>query len=226
MPELGPKNTALFSEVKQRIDPNNKFDDQAAIEMAEKHGEEFIGQGGECIVFSDSQHKHDKVVTFNYKELTPEQATKTFYLQRFFSTLFPKNFPHFSLTAPTSKDKPGVTMRDRVYPAKNRDLVKTENSFFDVIKTCDNLGVKFIVDDSPDNFTKDDQGDEYYLDSLKSANFSEWDAERIKQYMIDNHYPDSQICRTEKIIDKIKTLHDTYKQDNEDREEFLKNCIM
>jgi hypothetical protein len=227
MPELGPKNippAELAEELKHRR--GRQFEDWEALSLAYKYGAEFIGQGSECIVFSEAEREH-QVITFNYHEISPEQVKKIFYLQRFFSTLFPHNFPRFSFAAATRESKPGVTIRERKHEDKAlteryyRRRAKLRHPIYEVVETCDDLGIKVLFDDVPDNFLITESGDQYYVDVLHTANFSEWDINKISEHMRGHGYTEEQIKQAVTAVKRLQTFPDTYYRDKKARDDFL-----
>jgi hypothetical protein len=140
---------------------------------------EFIGKGCECIIVGHSTDK-TKVVAYSYGEsrhdafsghkkqdkFSPSQALEIFHLQRFFSLLFPHNFPHFY--ASTSSKYGHETVRQKINNNINQDI---KYSFKSVEQVCNELGIESLydwLDIGDDNFITGSDGGVYYADVIKN----------------------------------------------------------
>lgn len=220
MSERGHYNQEFVSEIREWMRRGPNYDNAQAVELVNKYGEQFLGQGLEAVVVTKGGPESKLAVAFSYRDIKPEQAKKTFYLQRIFSRLFPHNFPRFYVSGSGNKEQ-SFTIRQRI---KGGDPALVTHSFKDVLQTCNKLGIKFLWDYfKEENFLTTDQGDEYYVDSLHTANFSEWDMDRIIDYMRQNGCSDEDIRTVQSSYQRLSLLPDTYYDDDRAREEFLKN---
>lgn len=223
MPESGHFNKDLSSNISKKIvekansgeSSYNKLYDEEAIDLADKHGEKFLGQGNECVVVTDTRENNKVAVAFSYDDVSPQEAITTFYLQRFFSTLFPNNFPHFYLSKSAQKGAV-VSVREYIQKSPIPDDAEIFERFKRVEEVCESLGIKVFIDGMGMNWTYTESGDIYYVDSLKSANFSEWDENRIIEYMRNDGYSDKDINVAKTCIKRLKLLPDTYIKLDED----------
>jgi len=226
MPELGHYNPEISSKLSKeikRLEPGHILNDRELSRFLEKRGEEFLGSGNECVVITDSRSDSKVAVAFSYEEVSPESAKKTFYLQRVFSTLFPNNFPHFHLSKSVNQKGQVSSVRELIdVEHLGTKGAKSQHPFKKVYQLCQKLGIKVIFDGSGSNWAVDKKGDEYYVDSLHSANFSEWDSQKITDYMKKNKYSENDISVIKMCIDRLRKLPDTYYADKEAVEKFLK----
>ena len=74
-----------------------------------------------------------------------------------------------------------------------------------------------------ENFITDQEGNEVYIDALKSANFSKWNIAKIVEYMKKGPYSPEDISAVKKSFSRLQLLPDTYEKDMKAREDYLKN---
>jgi len=226
MPELGPKNLDFIKNLKKKFKINQKtpwddlpFSDQIQV-LADAHNEKYIGDGAEVVVVGyRDEPNSDKLVAFNYKDVEAKKAKIIFYLHRFFSTLFPHNFPHFYKSAgknpndssnvkPEENDVSG-TIRQEI---KKREPSASESkyvpfSFQRVLFICNTLlGIHLKYDEELVNFIVGADGGEYYVDTLDNINFKNWDEDVIVQYMEENDYSSQDIGIVKRSLERLKTL--------------------
>lgn len=218
MPELGPENLDFIKAMKKHLKdewldcPSDKFEQ----ELIKTYNEEYVGSGGEVVVVALKGSKPKKVVAFNYLGISPERAKEIFYLHRFFSTLFPHNFPHFySSTGEVDK-----TMNKSVSGTIRRDIMDVQSSiegenesgtgyypFTKVKEFCDELGIIVSIDPTSNNFMFGADGGEYYVDTLKRPNVEDWDVNKITQYMERNKYDQKDIEIVQKTVERLKVIN-------------------
>src|SRR5918997_151761 len=186
MPERIPK-LRFTEELLQRARAD-QFPLQGIPTLARKSGEAEISYGGENAVLA-YPGKPDRVVAISYEHLTPEDAKRWYYLQRFYSTVFPYNFPHlhaaFSGYFLSGKKSIPGTIRAFIPAAAPR--VRVEFPFSNVIKICRELDLPLSYDPHPTNFLRVQDEGEYYVDRVYYKG-EPWNHTAIKQYLNENDF--------------------------------------
>lgn len=208
MLELGPKELSFMKDFKEELPCKLQY----VLALVKKHDLEFIGKGEESVIVASKENtQNEKIVAFNYENVSPEQAEKIFYLQRFFSTLFPHNFPHFYASSEEG------TVRHRIVEKQYNPAMKAlysvtgfrpvKYSFSSAEKICKKLGIKVDRDSLYRNIIIGVDGGEYYVDTLRDANVLDLDLEKIINYMRKNKYSDGDIEMVSLTIERLKELN-------------------
>lgn len=145
----------------------------------------FLGMGAEAIVVAN-RDRPDKAIAFrydNFERTDPITARRVFYAQRFFSTLFPHNFPHFY--ASIWGEKPQEVRQTIEVKPYDKQQVPTY-PFERVFDDCDEMGITLRTDDWFSNFQRGADGGEYYMDNLPDSfldNFYKLDENKLRVYL-------------------------------------------
>ncbi len=182
---------------------SEQFPLQGIPTLARKSGEVEVSYGGENAVLPYPR-KLDRVVAIPYDHLTPEDAKRWYYLQNFYSTIFPHNFPHihaaFSGYSLSGKERIPGTVRTLIHLAGPEVQVKFP--FSDVIKTCKELGIPLSYDPHPTNFSRAQDGGEYYVDRVYYKG-GPWKLAAIEQYLDANNFGPYE---KKKVLTKLERL--------------------
>jgi hypothetical protein len=201
MPERMPK-LRFAQELLQKA-RLEQFPLQGIPSLARKSGEVEISYGGENAVLA-YPGKPDRVVAISYDHLTPEDAKRWYYLQSFYSTVFPYNFPciygAFSGYSVSSRGSIPGTVRTRIRPAGPKVQVKFP--FSDVIRICQELDIPLSYDPHPTNFSRAQDGGEYYVDRVYYKG-GRWNLAAIEQYLDANNFG---LNRKMKVLTKLERL--------------------
>lgn len=179
--------------------------------LAKEYGVELIGDGVECAVVSvNGESRH--VVALRYKEMSPEYAKETYYLQRILSTLFPYNFPHFhaSFSGDNKNEILPGTIRQKIEKSKH---AIAKYPFGQVLNQMTRMGIREYIsmDTSDFNFQIAPDGGQYFLDTPK-VNEKLWDKELFTIYMRNNlnqegqKYSQKDIKLVQSSIDRLQNL--------------------
>lgn len=208
-------NAAFASEVRNQSEGKNVLGSEfrsTLLELAKKYNQEYISHGAECVVVklpkmvegdktkdkANPPFEVKKLAAFSYKDVSPERAKEIYYLQRFFSTIFPKNFPEFYSSLGKDpvkigpKNAPSGTIRKEVelHPAywEIENEEEPIYTFAAVMDICKNeLGITLNVDlTHSGNLLHGADGGEYYVDTIKTMDDQKWDWRRIKKYIKDH----------------------------------------
>lgn len=201
MPETIPK--LRFAQELLRKARLEQFPLQGIPSLARTSGEVEISYGGENAVLA-YPGKLDRVVAISYDHLTPGDAKRWYYLQGFYSTVFPYNFPclygAFSGYSVSSRGSIPVTVRKRIRPAGPKVQVKFP--FSDVIKICQELDIPLSYDPHPTNFSRAQDGGEYYVDRVYYKG-GRWNLPAIEQYLDANNFG---LYEKKKVFTKLERL--------------------
>ncbi len=201
MPERMPK--LRFTQALLQKARSEQFPLQRIPSLARKSGEAEISYGGENAVLA-YPGKSDRVVAISYEHLTPEDAKRWYYLQRFYSTVFPYNFPHlhaaFSGYSLNSKKSIPGTIRAFIPVASPR--VRVKFPFSNVIKICRELDLPLSYDPHPTNFLRVQDEGEYYVDRVYYKG-EPWNHIAIKQYLDENDFGSDE---KEKVFTSLARL--------------------
>ena len=201
MPERMPK--LRFTQALLKKARSEQFPLQRIPSLARKSGEAEISYGGENVVLA-YPGKPDRVIAISYDHLTPEDAKRWYYLQSFYSTVFPYNFPclygAFSGYALGSRESIPGTVRPLICPAGPEVQVKFP--FSDVVKICKELDIPLSYDPHPPNFLRAQDGGEYYVDRVYYKG-GPWNLTAVEQYLNANNFgPDVK----KKVFTKLERL--------------------
>jgi hypothetical protein len=201
MPERMPK-LRFTKELLQKA-RSEQFPLQGIPTLARKSGEVEVSYGGENAVLAYPR-KLDRVVAIPYDHLTPEDAKRWYYLQNFYSTIFPHNFPRihaaFSGYSLTGKGCIPGTIRTLI-PLAGPE-VRVKFPFSEVIKTCKELDIPLSYDPHPTNFSLAQDGGEYYVDRVYYKG-GPWNLTAIEQYLNANNFG---LYEKKKIVTKLERL--------------------
>lgn len=186
MPERMPK-LRFTEELLQRARAK-QFPLQGIPTLARKSGEVEVSYGGENAVLA-YPGKSDRVVAISYDHLTPEDAKRWYYLQSFYSTVFPYNFPrvHAAFSGYLSSGKESIPGTIRAFVSAAVPEARVEFPFSDVIKTCKELDLPLSYDPHPTNFLCVREEGEYYVDRVYYKGGT-WDLANIEQYLTENNF--------------------------------------
>src|SRR5947209_11660028 len=135
MPERMPK-LRFTEELLQRASAT-QFPLQGIPTLARDSGEVEISYGGENAILA-YPGKSDRVVGISYDHLTPEDIKRWYYLQSFYSTVFPYNFPHVhaSFSGYSLSDKQSIPGTIRAFIPAAGPEVQVKFPFSNVIESC------------------------------------------------------------------------------------------
>lgn len=223
MPELGPKNLSFFKALKDNLEKSEggRLTLPELETLTKDYDEKYVGSGAEVVVVTHKDKPgSQRLVAFNYKDLSAKEAKQIFYLHRFFSTLFPHNFPHFYAAAgkdPKSEDvsvsgtirheikKDGLSSFKQTIKS-NIGFSLTRYPFIKVERICHQLGVDIGYDPTEGNFIFGDDGGEYYVDTLTGFNITYWDIDKIIGYMQKNKYSSKDIRIARLSCERLKEM--------------------
>ena len=193
---------------------SEQFPLQGIPSLARKSGEVEISYGGENAVLPYPR-KSDRVVAVSYGHLTPEDAKRWYYLQSFYSTVFPYNFPRcyaaFSGYVLSGKESIPGTVRMLIHRAGPEVQVKFP--FSDVIKTCKELDIPLSYDPHPTNFLRAQDGGEYYVDRVYYKG-GPWNLTAIEQYLNAKNFSLDEKKKTLTKLEKLKLFGIDAKEEN------------
>ena len=207
MPDAGYLRKQLTTDHENRENPHRWKTQEIRQLLEGKYGEEVIGFGSECIVVP-IKGKEQRVAAYSYNGLEPNQAKRLFYLHRIFSTLFPKNFPHFYAAFGKTRDSTvpvtgtirykieGVRRDTTILPSVEREAfqkpsrqpIKPKFPFKRVEEETEKMGVSFFFDRAHTNFIVGNDGGEYYVDVLEDSLPANYPREKILSYMEQHGY--------------------------------------
>ena len=147
---------------------------------------EYITKGIECVVVGHP-HNENLVVAYQYDKPNenPIRALEIYHLHRFFSNLFPHNFPRFRAAVSHHNL---FTVRDRIKPI---DTEKVKYPFRRAYQACLAIGIPLYVDFTQQNFVIGLDGGQYYLDTIKNDNqkdeWSQINIQKLEEYMTKHH---------------------------------------
>jgi hypothetical protein len=212
MPERMPK-LRFTQELLQKA-RSEQFPLQRIPSLARKSGEVEISYGGENAVLA-YPGRSDRVVAISYDHLTPEDAKRWYYLQSFYSTVFPYNFPcfcaAFSGYSLSGKESIPGTVRTLIHSAGPKVQVKFP--FSDVVKICKELGIPLSYDPHPSNFSRAQDGGEYYVDRVYYKGGS-WNLTAIEQYLNANNFGLNEKKKIFTKLERLKLFGIDTKEDN------------
>ena len=212
MPEGMPK-LRFTQELIQRA-KSERFPLQGIPSLARRSGEVEISHGGENAVLG-YPGKSDRVIAISYDHLTPEDAKRWYYLQNFYSTVFPYNFPRFyaALSGYSCNGKESIpgTIRTLIHLAGPEVQVKFP--FCDVIKTCKELDIPLSYDPHPTNFLRAQDGGEYYVDRVYYKG-GPWNLTAIERYLKANDFALSEKKKIFTILERLKLFGTDAKEEN------------
>ena len=154
---------------------------------------EHIGSGHECAVFR-KRSDPERVIAFRYEKFSPENARKTYYLHRVFSTLFPHNFPRFYMVASPNEESEdrissvrqaisGVDLEEMKKKKGFDKLSYIEEPFEAVREFCQKLSLPVNFENNDFNFIITDDKKEYYIDTITDSSLARWPIEALIDYM-------------------------------------------
>jgi len=186
MPERMPK-LRFTEELLQRATAE-QFPLQRIPTLARKSGEVEISYGGENAVLA-YPGKPDRLVAISYDHLTPEDVKRWYYLQSFYSTLFPHNFPHLhaAFSGYSWNGKESIPGTIRAFIPATRPEVQVKFPFSNVIKTCKELDIPLSYDPHPANFLRMQDEGEYYVDRVYYQG-EPWNLTSIEKYLDANKF--------------------------------------
>jgi hypothetical protein len=202
MPERMPK--LHFTEELLQKARLEQFPLQGIPTLARKSGEVEISYGGENAVLAYPD-KSDRVVAISYDHLTPDDVKRWYYLQAFYSTLFPHNFPHlhaaFSGYSLNGNESVPGTIRTFI-PAAELE-VHVEFPFSNVIETCKELDIPLSYDPHPTNFLRAQDGGEYYVDRVYYRG-GPWNLTAIEKYLNANKFGLNEKKKISMNLERLK----------------------
>jgi hypothetical protein len=186
MPERMPK-LRFTGELLQRARAE-RFPLQGIPTLARKSGESEISYGGENAILA-YPGKSDRVVAISYDHLAPEDAKRWYYLQSFYSTVFPYNFPRFhaAFSGYLSSGKESIPGTIRTFIPAAVPEVQVRFPFGNVIKVCKELDLPLSYDPHPTNFLRVRDEGEYYVDRVYYRGGA-WDLAAIENYLNENNF--------------------------------------
>ena len=132
-------------------------------------------------------------------------------------TLYEQNYDYARMMDPDIKEKMGLV--SIVKNIKNYILNKkteTQFPFSSALSEMKILSAKpynlpFFIDINGKNFIKNDDGDEYYVDTIKMGDGIKTakldiNVDAIKEYMKEKKYTDSDILRVSNAVERLTTL--------------------
>src|SRR4051794_10791896 len=190
MPERMPK-LRFTGELLQRAKAE-RFPLQGIPTLARKSGESEISYGGENAVLA-YPGKADRVVAISYDHLTPEDAKRWYYLQSFYSTLFPCNFPRFhaAFSGYLSNGKESVPGTIRAFIPATASEAQVKFPFSKVIKICKELDLPLSYDPHPTNFLRVQDEGEYYVDRVYYKGGA-WKLMVIEKYLNESNFKSNE----------------------------------
>ncbi|MBV9452747.1 MAG: hypothetical protein JOZ19_01290 [Rubrobacter sp.] len=204
MPERMPK-LRFTEELLQRA-AAAQFPLQGIPTLARKSGEVEIGYGGENAVLS-YPGKPDRIVAISYDHLTPEDVKRWYYLQSFYSTVFPNNFPHLhaAFSGYSLSDKARIPGTIRAFIPGAGPEVQVKFPFSDVIKTCKELDIPLCYDPHPTNFLRVPEAGEYYVDRVYYQG-EPWNVTAIEKYLNTNEFGLSEKKKIFANLERLKSF--------------------
>ena len=201
MPERIPK-LRFTEELLQRARAE-QFPLQRIPTLARKSGEIEISYGGENAVLA-YPGKSDRVVAISYDHLTPEDAKRWYYLQNFYSTIFPHNFPHVhaAFSGYLLNDKESIPGTIRAFIPGAVSEVQVKFPFSNVIKICKELNLPLSYDPHPANFLCVQDEGEYYVDRVYYKG-EPWNLTAIERYLDVNKF---EFGKKKKIFTSLERL--------------------
>ena len=191
MPERMPK--LRFTEELLQKARAERFPLKGIPTLARKCGESKISYGGENAILA-YPGKPDRVVAISYDHLAPEEAKRWYYLQSFYSTLFPYNFPRFhaAFSGYLLSGKESIPGTIRAFIPAAVPEVQVKFPFSNVIKICKELELPLCYDPHPTNFLRVRDEGEYYVDRVYYKGGT-WNLTAIQNYLNENNFrPDKK----------------------------------
>jgi hypothetical protein len=196
---------------KARSEP---FPLQGIPSLARKSGEVEISYGGENAVLA-YPGKPDRVVAISYDHLTLEDVKRWYYLQSFYSTVFPYNFPRLyaACSGYSLSGKASIPGTVRMFIHSAGPEVQVKFPFSDVIKACKELAIPLSYDPHPTNFSRAQDGGEYYVDRVYYKGGS-WNLTAIRQYLNANNFGLNAIKKLFTKLERLKLFGIDTKEEN------------
>jgi hypothetical protein len=204
MPETMPK--LRFTEELLHRAAAAQFPLQGIPTLARKNDEVEIGYGGENAVLA-YPGKPDRVVAISYNHLTPEDVKRWYYLQSFYSTVFPYNFPHIhaALSGYSVSGKKRIPGTIRAFISAAGSEVQVKIPFSDVIKICKELDIPLCYDPHPTNFLRVPDEGEYYVDRVYYRG-EPWNVAAIEKYLKTNEFGLSEKKKVFASLERLKSF--------------------
>ena len=208
------KTGEFIRSVHKFVEGGKRLSDEELDSMIDQLGLEKVGMGAECVVVSSPKlDRERKVLAVSYKG--EKEPYETFYLQRIYSTLFPKNFPKFYMAG-----KSGFTQRERVtgsgLDGKNylvgdgKDWEGIATNFSGVYEFQKLVDPPVFIDDTSGNFMISTEGDVVFVDTLEHKGVSlqkpVWDITKVRKYMEEHNYKDTEMRRVMNSINRLIVL--------------------
>ncbi len=229
MPEIGRRHTEYTRTLLDDFS-STQPSRLKAERLAQDYGGPIIGAGKECMVLS---HSEGRVIAYDYKDKTPDEAKTLFYVQNIYHTIWPHNFPHFYLSSGSVGNLTTGTVRQKIEGMKATSVStdynprgsilkqrmlnlfgknKVKYPFSRVLAECADFDIP-LADmaegiEADHNLIIGEDGGEYFIDTLTGPGypFVELDEVGFKVLMKYKHIPSAKQEQILKWIEKNNRL--------------------
>ncbi len=206
----------IASNYAAEANPDGSLYPSVIKQYARYSGENVLGSGAYHIVVG-SWDDTRKVSAWAYNEgLSEQQAKEQFYAHRILNILFPHNFPRFhAVFWRHGKSINELSGSIRQLVKEDFFRYKYKYPFREADSKRRNIPLLVEFDSRSANYAVGNDGGQYYVDVVKTeGRIDEFLQKRtaIYSYMYEAEYPEQDIYRVRKSLDRLQVLRDIPQQ--------------